>query len=237
MPPASDAGPSFNAVIVAGGRSSRLGGQPKALLRASGATLLSGTLAAASGAVACAVAGPAGLAGLTAAAAEASRSPILLVREDPPFAGPAAGVAAGMAALSRLDGAEGRVSPDWTLVLACDMPFIAGAVERLLAAARVEEEAEQDAAPYSLLAVDGTGHMQPLAGLYRTGALTEAIAAAAGTGGLQNLAMRTLLARVQWKDVAVPAHSTADIDTWEDASRWSVAAPAAEDQQGPAASS
>ena len=82
-----------------------------------------------------------------------------------------------------------------------------------------------------------TGHLQPLAGLYRTGALTEAIAAAAGTGGLQNLAMRTLLARVQWKDVAVPAHSTADIDTWEDASRWSVAAPAAEEQQGPAASS
>ncbi|WP_237687461.1 molybdenum cofactor guanylyltransferase [Arthrobacter jiangjiafuii] len=231
MPSASDAGPSFNAVILAGGRSSRLGGRPKALLQASGRTLLAGTLAAASGAAACAVAGPPGLAGLTAAA-EASRSRILLVREDPPFAGPAAGVAAGLAALSRLDTAEGRISPDWTLVLACDMPFIAGAVERLLAAARADE----DAAPHSLLAVDGTGQAQPLAGLYRTGALTEAIAAADGTGGLRNLAMRRLLARVQWKDVAVPAHSTADIDTWEDASRWSVAAPAAEDQQGPAAS-
>lgn len=232
MAASPDAGLSFNAVILAGGRSSRLGGTPKAQLQASGRSLLETTLAATSGAAASAVAGPPELAAAVDAAADASRSPVLLVREDPPFAGPASAVAAALAALGRLDTEDGRAAPAWTLVLACDMPFIAGAVAALLTAARARGEA----APESLLALDQDGEAQPLAGLYRTLPLTEAITAAGRSGGLENLAMRTLLARVQWRDVAVPADSTADIDTWEDARRWSVEAGPDGGQEAPAAS-
>lgn len=201
----------FNAIILAGGRSSRLNGTPKALLQFEGSTLLSAALDAAAGASACAVAGPPGL-----AAAVGNTGPaVLLVREDPPFSGPAAAVEAAWTALAERDRKAGGTPPDWTLVLACDMPFIAGAVDALLAAARADP-------PDSLLAVDESGRMQPLAALYRTAPLGAALHQPDRPGGLENLSMKRLLARVQWRDVAVPAHSTADIDTWEDARRWSV---------------
>lgn len=219
---------AFNAIVLAGGRSSRLGGISKALLETSGKTLLSATLEAASGADGRAVAGPPELRD----AVEAAGDGTVLVREDPPFSGPAAAVAAAWTALAVRDEAAARPSPEWTLVLACDMPFIAGAVEALLSAAHASEG---HAPPLSLLAVDETGAVQPLAGLYRTAPLGAAIGFFDRPGGLDNLSMKRLLARVQWRNVAVPTHSTTDIDTWEDARRWSVGTSGAGESDNPAA--
>ncbi|WAP51582.1 NTP transferase domain-containing protein [Arthrobacter sp. ATA002] len=213
--------PGFNAIILAGGRSSRLGGTPKALFRSSGRTLLDITLTAAAAASTVAVAGPESL----AAALGDAGAGALLVREDPPFSGPAAGVAAAWAALAAHDAAHRRIPPEWTLVLACDMPFVSAAVTALLAAAGSDGSAGP-AAPgrpvRSLLAVDGSGRAQPLAALYRSADLRDAVEQYDRPAGLENLSMKRLLARVQWRDVAVPAHSTADVDTWDDARRWSV---------------
>lgn len=228
--------PRFNAVILAGGRSSRLDGTPKALLQASGRTLLAAALDAAAGACACAVAGPPSL---SAVVEESGHGAALLVREDPPFSGPAAALAAAWTALAERDSHAGHLQPGWTLVLACDMPFISRAVAALLAAAR-STEAEVASGRMdpceSLLALDETGTAQPLAALYRTAHLGGAVHQPDRPGGLENLSMRRLLAKVQWRGVAVPAHSTADIDTWEDARRWSVGTGRAGNVEASAAS-
>ena len=105
----------FDAVVLAGGRSSRLGGSAKALLEIDGRTLLDRTLDAVTDAR------------LTVVVGEVRARPgILVTRETPVFGGPAAGIAAGLAQLP--PGAE------HTLVLACDMPRVAEVVAALVAA-------------------------------------------------------------------------------------------------------
>lgn len=198
---------SFNAVILAGGRSSRLGGEPKAGLLVNGEPLLVRTLRAAGDAVQTAVVGPPGLAGLLSGVPFAG----VIVREDPPFSGPAAAVGAAVTALTELQD-ENPPSP-WTLVLACDMPESARAVDALLEAARLGP-------PQSVLAVDSSGKAQPLAGIYRTDDLLAAVTGS--PDGLANLSMFSMLARVQWREVAVPEGSTADVDTWADAGKWGI---------------
>ncbi|WP_246657828.1 molybdenum cofactor guanylyltransferase [Arthrobacter yangruifuii] len=224
--------PRYDAVILAGGRSARLGGTPKALLLADGRTLLETTLAAARGARHTAVAGPPELAPLLAAASGADgQGTPLLVREEPAFAGPAAAVGTAVSALAALESStqssrrdsagSGNADPragncPWTLVLACDMPQVADAVRVLLAAAAM-------APAESLVAVDSTGNRQPLAALYRTSDLRAAVASVASSG-LANKPMKALLARVQWRGVDVPPGSTADVDTWNDAQSLGVSA-------------
>lgn len=199
----------YDAVILAGGRSSRLGGVPKAGLVIGDEPLLVRTLRAAEGAARVAVAGPASLGGLLGVTTAAG----VIVREDPPFSGPAAAVGAALEALGKLAEAAGVPRSPWTLLLACDMPGAHRAVPALIAAA--------DAAPdQSVLAVDSSGKTQPLAGLYRTADLLDAVAARAGR--LANLSMFSLLARVQFREVAVPEGSTADVDTWADAGKWGI---------------
>ncbi|MER1996110.1 MAG: NTP transferase domain-containing protein [Arthrobacter sp.] len=214
----------FDAVILAGGRSTRLGGEPKANLLLGQEPLLVRALRAVSGAVRTAVAGPDSLAGMLAAADYAG----ILVREDPPFSGPAAAVGAALTALEQAAaGEEGQPSP-WTMVLACDMPQAREAVPALLAAAELDPGC-------SVLAVDSGGKSQPLAALYRTEDLAAAVKARGG--GLANLSMFSMLARVQWREAAVPEGSTADVDTWADAGKWGIRAgsPAAAQPAGPAA--
>ncbi|MCC3291664.1 molybdenum cofactor guanylyltransferase [Arthrobacter sp. zg-Y1110] len=219
----------YDAVVLAGGRSTRLGGTPKALLLAGDRTLLETTLAAVQDARSIAVAGPPDLSNLLSSSALGG-SPVtpLLVREEPAYAGPAAAVGAAVAALADLEkrdsasgsltdgGLKDRGGSPWTMVLACDMPQIASAVRALLDAAAVPP-AE------SLLAVDSSGNRQPLAALYRTADLRAAVASLAAEG-LANKSMKALLARVQWRGVDVPPTSTADVDTWNDAQTLGVSA-------------
>jgi molybdopterin-guanine dinucleotide biosynthesis protein A len=210
----------FDAIILAGGRSSRLGGVPKSALIYDGATLLERSLRAAGAAGRTVVVGP-----------DPGDLPdgVLTCREDPPFAGPAAAIAAGLAALAadQASGHEAAAPAPFTLVLACDMPRSAEAV-RALAESLAESlatsiAAAPDRAPEQeggdgVMAVSTDDRKQPLAGFYGTTALQRCVADAAGRGGLENASVFALLARLDVREVRVPPGSTDDVDTWDDAS-------------------
>jgi molybdopterin-guanine dinucleotide biosynthesis protein A len=214
----------FDAVILAGGRSSRLGGVPKARLTVDGVTLLERSLRAARGARRTVVVGP-----------DTGDLPpdVLGCREDPPFAGPAAGIAAGLAALasaalaSAAQAAEGGAGvPPLTLVLACDMPAVAGAVSALLGAL----SAGVAGGPDGVMALSADGRTQPLVGIYGTAALQRAVAGAANRKTLEGGSVFALLASLELRTVPVPPGSTDDVDTWDDASALGASDP------GPSAS-
>ncbi|MGO4858190.1 molybdenum cofactor guanylyltransferase [Arthrobacter sp. 2MCAF14] len=207
----------FDAVILAGGKSSRLGGVPKAQLKYDGATLLQRAVAASRGAGRVVVVGP-----------DPGTLPdgTLTAREDPPYAGPAAAIAAGLLALGQdrevqdgegqdREAQEGVVpSPEhapWVLVLACDMPLAAAAVPVLLQELAGHEETE------GAMSISADGRKQPLLGIYQVSALQREVQAAAEQGGLANAAVFRLLARLDLLAVPVPTGSTDDVDTWDDA--------------------
>lgn len=232
-------------MILAGGRSARLSGVPKAGLLVDGSTLLALALRAARGARRVVVVGP-----------DPGTLPdsVLNCREEPPFAGPAAAIAAGLAKLAEnaADPARddesaaggpaadpddaGRGPAPLTLVLACDMPRAAAAVGVLLAAAAGAGVAGS-AAPAggsraeagSVMAVSADGRRQPLVALYDTAALQRSVADAARRGALENASVFALLASLEVREVRVPAGSTDDVDTWDDASALGVST------RGPAA--
>ncbi|WP_258061862.1 molybdenum cofactor guanylyltransferase [Arthrobacter sp. ZGTC412] len=188
----------FDAVILAGGRSSRLSGVPKQGLVFQGATLLHQSLAAASGAFRTVVVGP---------DSGALPAGVLSCREQPEFAGPAAAVAAGLASL-----AQAGNERTYTLVLACDMPRVSAAVE-VLSEALESGEFQAD----GLLARGEDGRPQQLAGFYRTGKLKKAVEELESQDRLINGSMRALLASLDLQLVTVPTGSTDDVDTWDDA--------------------
>lgn len=206
----------FDAIILAGGRSSRLGGVPKSGLIYDGATLLERSLRAAGAAGRIVVVGP-----------DPGDLPegVLTCREDPPFAGPAAAIAAGLAALAADQAGryEAAAPAPFTLVLACDMPRSAEAVRALAAALAASVAIAPEWAPErdggdGVMAVSADGRKQPLAGFYGTAALQRCVADAAGRGGLENASVFALLARLDVREVRVPPGSTDDVDTWDDAS-------------------
>lgn len=216
-----DADPlDFDAVILAGGRSSRLGGVPKQRLTYDGDSLLRRSAAAAGGARAAVVVGP------DTREVPAGEIPagFLRCREEPPFSGPAAAIAAGLAALA----AAGGSRPGLTLVLACDMPNVGQAVAVLKATLRARGPAAGAPAglgPDGVVAVSEDGRRQPLVGFYSTAALQRSVAELETTGRLINGSVRALLASLDVQLVAVPAGSTADVDTWDDAAALGVAGP------------
>ncbi|MGY2743639.1 molybdenum cofactor guanylyltransferase [Arthrobacter sp. UYCu723] len=194
----------FDAVILAGGRSSRLGGSPKSALVLGGRTLLERALQAAQGAGVIVVVGP-----------DPGSLPagVLNCREEPPFAGPAAAIAAGLAALAAHHSGDGRTvrAPPLTLVLACDMPRVDAAVTALREALDAGPEAD------AVMAVSADGRQQPLAGFYGTAALQHSVAEAAQRGGLADASVFSLLASLDVRGILVPSGSTDDVDTWDDA--------------------
>jgi molybdopterin-guanine dinucleotide biosynthesis protein A len=166
-----------------------------------GATLLERSLLAAAGARHTVVVGPETV-GLPAG--------VLSTREDPPFAGPAAAIAAGLAAL------RGAGRSDLVLVLACDMPRAGDAVRALL-------EALPGAGADGVMAASADGRQQPLAGFYSTAALERAVQDAAARTALVHGSVFALLASLDVQAVVVPAGSTDDVDTWDDAAALGVA--------------
>ncbi|HEY0716696.1 MAG TPA: NTP transferase domain-containing protein [Streptosporangiaceae bacterium] len=146
----------FGAVILAGGRATRLGGVDKPGLEVGGRTLLAAVVAAVqdAGAGRTVVVGP-----------ERPRMPVRFVREEPAGAGPFAALRRGLAELPP-DGAS-RVA-----VLAADLPFLrAGHVRTLLEAARSRSGA---------VLVDADGCPQWLTGCWQTRSLRAAAAAYTG---------------------------------------------------------
>ena len=200
----------FDAIILAGGRSSRLGGVPKSGLIYDGATLLERSLRAAGAARRTVVVGPdpGGVPG-----------GVLTCREEPPFAGPAAAIAAGLAALAADHASRHAAAAPYTLVLACDMPRSEGAVRALAEAlaASAAGTPEMGGAD-GVMAVSADGRKQPLAGFYGTAVLQRSVADAASRDRLENASVFALLARLDVREVRVPPGSTDDVDTWDDAS-------------------
>lgn len=203
-------GLGLDAVILAGGRAERLDGASKPDLVVGGRSLLATAIAAARGA-ACeriVVVGP----------PELEAAGCLVVREDPPFGGPVAALAAGLDALGPPGGRgapEGRVSRphEDVLVLACDMPDAEAAVARLVAGRATARPAD------GICLVDASGRTQWLAAVYSRAALARAFEALRGADGdpaaVRGAAMRRLAASL---DLAVVADdgTTHDIDTWHD---------------------
>lgn len=216
-----DAPLDFDAVILAGGRSSRLGGVAKQGLTYDGDSLLRRSAAAAGGARAAVVVGP-----------DAGPIPagFIRCREDPPFGGPAAAIAAGLAALA----AETGPRPPLTLILACDMPKVGEAVAALKEAALKTAAFRESGGtgsthpeihPDGVVAVSEDGRRQPLVGFYSTAALQKAAAELEASGRLINGSVKALLASLDVQLVSVPAGSTADVDTWDDAAALGVDGP------------
>jgi len=219
----------FDALILAGGRSSRLGGVPKQSLVFRGKTLLERTLDAAAGARHTVVVGDVGsLRGYHRASeptdgAMASHSlppGVLTCREEPAFAGPAAGISAGLDALAELGGGA-----PYTLVLACDMPLASQAVTVLRDAVAAAADGR------GAMARSDDGREQPLAAIYNTSELKRACHELAGRDALVNGSVRALLANLDVQRVTVPAGSTSDVDTWGDAAALGIAAGSQSEDQ------
>ena len=187
----------FDAVVLAGGRASRLGGLSKPTeLGRDGKTLLDIAIGAAAGARHIVVVGEV-----------AERPGIVVTRESPPFSGPVAALAAGLDAIAR------DASP-LTLVLAADQPDAAAGVEALVNA--LEESTRQglDGA----LAVDLDERDQYLLAIYATASLSLRLSGLT----VADAPMRKLTEGLDLLRVPVPPGAADDVDTWQDAERLGV---------------
>lgn len=160
----------FDAVLLAGGRARRFGAD-KPAARVGGRALLEWTAAAAAGASRLIVVGP--------------RRDVLpgavVVREDPPGAGPVPALRAGLA----------EVRAPRLALLAADLPFLRPAH----VAALLEAMAEGAGA----VLVDEDGREQWLAGCWQAGALRTALE------GYEGASLRGVLAPLGPAAVALPA--------------------------------
>lgn len=190
----------MDAIVLAGGAGSRLGGADKPDQRVGSATLLQRVVDAVRGlgpvdvnvdvdvdVAVVVVVGPErdGVDGVT------------WCREHPPGGGPVAAIAAGLP----------HTGSDELLVLAADLPWIAGAVAPLLAALTTGECA---------VLVDASGRRNPLASAWRREALVRALGRVERHAGARAF---TLLDGVDVVDVPDPAGWGDDCDTPDDLAR------------------
>lgn len=180
---------TVDAIILAGGEGTRLGGVDKAALTIGDVTLLDRALQAASGCREVVVVGP-----------EDERRPaVRWTREEPPGGGPVAGIAAGIAALPP--------DADLLLVLACDMPRAASVVSALIAGAARDVTVGDGA-----WGVDASGRVQPLLAAYGRGALVRGLER---IGDPHGASMRALTSALRMAEISV-GEAARDADTWDD---------------------
>ncbi|MET3860816.1 molybdopterin molybdotransferase [Dietzia sp. 2505] len=180
---------AVGAIVLTGGRGSRLGGADKAGIAVAGRPMLQAVVDAAA-----AVAGPVVTVG-----------PGGDTCEEPPYSGPVAGIAAGLAALPE------RV--DLVVVVACDLPDLDAVTLSVLVAALGRPAAASTRRPAAALAVDAGGRDQYLLAVWHRPALAARLDALRRSGGLGGRPVRALydgevLTRV---GVGAPAR---DVDTW-----------------------
>ena len=175
----------FDAIVLAGGTARRLGGAPKHAIVVDGQTLLARTLAAVAEAARVVVVGDEVLRPLVPGGT--------VVREDPPLAGPAAGIGAALP----------HVTAKRVIVLACDHPYVADAVAPLLDAV----------GPDGAIAIDVDGRRQNLTFVARTDALRAAVER---QPSLIDLAVHNLIEPLDLAQISVPARALMDVDAWED---------------------
>ncbi|MGO4691797.1 molybdenum cofactor guanylyltransferase [Glaciibacter sp. 2TAF33] len=192
---------SFAAIILAGGRGSRLGGIDKPALLFQGRSLLQIAVDAANGSAMTVIVGPRGLPG------------VIAVQEEPRWGGPVAALAAGMSVIPESD-AE-------VLVLAADHPRVDDAVRSLHRVMLGSAD--------GIVALDAEGHRQPLLGRYRMDRLRGALdTLAAERGNAAGASLRELLAGLTLTESVLPDELCADIDTPADALRHGIEVPARE---------
>ncbi|MBS3180723.1 NTP transferase domain-containing protein [Leucobacter manosquensis] len=184
----------LGAIIFAGGRGSRLGGVDKATIELGGVRLIDRVVAA--------VRGIGVMRPVVVGATDATPRGCVAVREHPPYSGPLAALAAGLAAID--------CSVDEVLLLACDL------VRPDLVVARLRDHAPAGGEDATLLR-DPDGRAQWLAGRYRVAALTRAIAALDGAVADEPLRRVTAALEIRWLDA--DASTVADIDTPADLAR------------------
>jgi molybdopterin-guanine dinucleotide biosynthesis protein A len=176
----------YTAVVLAGGRAARLGGQAKPQLEVGGRSMLAGVLAAVADAERRVLVGP----------RQPAPDDVVQVRECPPGGGPVAALQAGLP----------EVATDVMVLLAADLPFLTAAVVQGL---RVRLTGD------GVLVVDDTGRDQFLLGAWRTATLRAAVAGASGPTSLRKvlapLAVRRFRPEVApgtpppWLDCDTPA--------------------------------
>ena len=172
------------AIVLGGGRSARMGHDKRDLVLDGRSLLARATDACVGRQVIVAV--------TPALPHDVDPTGVQRVLEDPPFGGPVAGLAAGLAALPSIsDGDE-------VLVLACDLPRVAEIVATLDAA-----EPGTD----GVCLVDAENYPQFLAARYRRSALQAALA-----GDLHKRSVGRTLGGLRLAQVAAPL-ITADVDT------------------------
>ena len=186
---------SLTALLVSGGKATRLGGLTKTALTVDGVPLIKRALTAVRGVSPhC----PAVVVGDTEGLDDLGH--VTHLREDPPFSGPAAAINTGVA----------HVTTDLVAVLAADLPRIDAHTIRAL----VDAVGESDCA----VAVDPSGRVQYLTAVWRTRALAEVVS----TAEVAHRPARTLYDRCEWVPVHLEQTTTADIDTFADAQRFGV---------------
>jgi molybdopterin-guanine dinucleotide biosynthesis protein A len=196
--------PDFDAVILAGGGSARMGGADKPSLMVGGRPLLMSVAqaAAAAGAGRLIVVGPSrpGVVTASLATLAAGRPGSLVwVHEEPAGRGPVAGLRRGLA----------EVSAPWLAVLAADLPFLTGAHLTALLTADDQEPAA------GVVLSDAEGRPQWLASCWRTSSLRSALAAYDGDSLHGLLApLNPALARLGTPGAAMPPWL--DCDTPDD---------------------
>ncbi|PBC52739.1 molybdenum cofactor biosynthesis protein [Rhodococcus sp. ACS1] len=178
-----------HAIVLAGGRATRMGGVDKPAVVVGGRRMLDTALDAVDDCERIVVVGP--------RRADLD-STVLQTQETPPGAGPVAGVAAGLAVLD-------ADPADRVILLASDLPFAEPAMAEALAAA------VQDAD--TVFAVDESGRLQFLLSAWRVGALTDRLRA---LGSAVNQPMKAL---VPESFGTVLFRGVTDCDTPEDVER------------------
>jgi len=191
---------SLTALLVSGGKATRLGSITKTALTVGGVPLIKRALTAVRDVSPhC----PAVVVGDTEGLDDLGH--VTHLRENPPFSGPAAAIAAGVE----------HVTTEFVAVLAADLPLIDAHTVRAL----IDAVGESDCAvPDCAVAVDPAGRAQYLTAVWRTRALAEVTSAAE----VAHQPARTLYDRCEWVPVHLEQATTADIDTFADAQRFGV---------------
>jgi len=182
----------WTAVVLAGGRGSRLGEDDKAAVTLGGTSALDRLLSSLPEGVPVVVAGP----------ERGTRRPVTFRRERPVHGGPVAGIASALEA----------VGTPVTALLAVDMPWAGALVARLVA-----ELASTQAA--ALVPVDGAGFRQPLCAAVRTEAVRRALR---GLGDPHGRSLRELMSLINVQERPLREAELPwvdDIDTPEDLRR------------------
>ena len=195
--------PVLDAIILAGGRGSRLGGARKHRMMFEDMSLLDRAVSTAvSAASAVVVVGDDG----------APSCDILSVCEFPRWGGPAAALAAGLSALP-VDAAT------VILVLAADVPHIARAVAILIA------HVEDDGTCEGWIATDEEGRAQVLLAAYRRDALARRCERLHADGLLTGASIRQLVGDLRTRPIPLPTELCRDVDTPADVARFALSIP------------